>query len=250
MKGKLLLETYLERLRLPAMLASFEELARQAVQANQSHEGFLLALAEQEIAQREQNALKTRVKNARFPVHKSLDQFDFSALPHLNKAKVVELAQGSYIEKRENVILLGNSGTGKTHLATALGVSACEIGYRVRFFTAAGLINGLLEAQAALRLSHLERALARTHVLILDEVGYVPFSEKGAQLLFQTVSAGYERQSLVLTSNLEFSQWPQMFGSEQLTGALLDRLTHHAHIITMNGESYRFKESMKRKEKS
>src|SRR3974377_550966 len=157
-------------------------------------------------------------------------------------------APGGYREKRENLILMGNSGTGKTHLATALGLIACQQGRKVRFFTAAGLINLLTEDQGGLRLSHLERSLAQMDLLIIDEIGYVPFSEKGAQLFFQVAAQSYERQSLIMTTNLDFSQWPQVFGSEQLTGALLDRLTHHAHILSMNGESFRFRESMSKKE--
>jgi DNA replication protein DnaC len=199
-----------------------------------------------EAQQREENAHQKRLRMARFPVIKSLDQFDFTAVPSLNKARVLDLAQGDYLDKRENLILMGNSGTGKTHLATALGLIACQ-GRKVRFLTAAGLINLLAEAQAGLRLSHLERNLAQMDLLIIDEIGYVPFSEKGAQLFFQVVAQSYERQSLIMTTNLEFSQWPQVFGSEQLTGALLDRLTHHAHILTMNGESFRFRESMSKK---
>ena len=158
-----------------------------------------------------------------------------------------DLAQGEYLSKRENLILMGNSGTGKTHLATALGLIACQQGKKVRFFTAAGLITRLTEAQTSLRLSHLERSLAQMDLLIIDEIGYVPFSEKGAQFFFQVVAQSYERQSLIMTTNLDFSHWPQVFGSEQLTGALLDRLTHHAHILAMNGESFRFRESMSRK---
>jgi len=248
MEKGMLLEAYLKRLRLPAIGRHYQELARQAAQGNLPYEAFLLALVEIEAQQREENAHQKRLRMARFPVLKTLDQFDFTALPTLNKARVLDLAQGSYLEKRENLILMGNSGTGKTHLATALGLLACQQGRKVRFFTAAGLINLLTEAQAGLRLSHLERSLAQMDLLIIDEIGYVPFSEKGAQLFFQVAAQSYERQSLIMTTNLDFSQWPQVFGSEQLTGALLDRLTHHAHILTMNGESFRFRESMSRKE--
>ena len=247
MEKSMLLEAYLKRLRLPAIGRHYQELARQAAQGNLPYEAFLLALVEMEAQQREENAHQKRLRMARFPVIKSLDQFDFTTLPSLNKALVLDLAQGGYLDKRENLILMGNSGTGKTHLATALGLIACQQGRKVRFFTAAGLINLLTEAQASLRLSYLERSLAQMDVLILDEIGYVPFSEKGAQLFFQVAAQSYERQSLIMTTNLDFSQWPQVFGSEQLTGALLDRLTHHAHILTMNGESFRFRESMSKK---
>jgi DNA replication protein DnaC len=247
MEKSMLLEAYLKRLRLPAIGRHYQELARQAAQGNLPYEAFLLALVEIEAQQREENAHQKRLRMARFPVIKSLDQFDFTTLPSLNKAMVLDLAQGGYLDKRENLILMGNSGTGKTHLATALGLIACQQGRKVRFFTAAGLINQLTEAQASLRLSYLERTLAQMDLLIIDEIGYVPFSEKGAQLFFQVAAQSYERQSLIMTTNLDFSQWPQVFGSEQLTGALLDRLTHHAHILTMNGESFRFRESMGKK---
>jgi DNA replication protein DnaC len=249
MEHQMLLEAYLKRLKLPAMLTHYQEMARQAEQGSQTFEGYLLALSELETHQREENAYKRRVSQARFPLLKTLDRFDFSAIPTLNKAGVLHLAQGEYIGKKENLLLMGNSGTGKTHLATALGLSACEQGKNVRFFTAAGLINQLTEAQAGLRLSQVQRALAKLDLLIIDEIGYVPFSERGAELFFQVVTDSYERQSIIMTTNLDFSKWPQVFHSEQLTGALLDRLTHHAHILTMNGESYRFKQSMSKKKK-
>ena len=247
MEKSMLLEAYLKRLRLPAIGRHYQELARQAAQGNLPYEAFLLALVEIEAQQREENAHQKRLRMARFPVIKSLDQFDFTAVPSLNKALVLDLAQGGYLDKRENLILMGNSGTGKTHLSTALGLIACQQGRKVRFFTAAGLINQLTEAQASLRLSYLERTLAQMDLLIIDEIGYVPFSEKGALFFFQVVAQSYERQSLIMTTNLDFSQWPQVFGSEQLTGALLDRLTHHVHILTMNGGSFRFRESMSKK---
>jgi DNA replication protein DnaC len=249
MEHQMLLEAYLKRLKLPAMLTHYQEMARQAEHGSQTYEGYLLALSELETHQREENAYKRRVSQARFPLLKTLDRFDFSAIPSLNKATVLHLAQGEYIEKKENLLLMGNSGTGKTHLATALGLIACQQGKNVRFLTAAGLINQLTEAQAALRLSQVQRVLAKLDLLIIDEIGYVPFSERGAELFFQVVADSYERQSIIMTTNLDFSKWPQVFHSEQLTGALLDRLTHHAHILTMNGESYRFKQSMSRKKK-
>ena len=249
MEHQMLLESYLKRLKLPTMLTHYQEVARQAEQGNRTYEGYLLALSELETNQREENAFKRRISQARFPLLKTLDQFDFTAIPSLNKAKVLHLAQGEYIGKKENLLLMGNSGTGKTHLATALGLTACQQAKNVRFFTAAGLINQLSEAQAGLRLSQVQRALTRLDLLIIDEIGYVPFSEKGAELFFQVVADSYERQSIIMTTNLDFSKWPEVFRSEQLTGALLDRLTHHAHILTMNGESYRFKQSMSRKKK-
>jgi len=224
-------------------------LAAACAKDNGDYVTFLLRLVEREALDREKRSAERRVKNARFPVIKTLDTFDFQTQPSIRQKQVRELMTGEYVDRRENVLFVGNSGTGKTHLATALGLIACQQGKKVRFFTAAGLITRLAEAQTSLRLSHLERSLAQMDVLIIDEIGYVPFSEKGAQLLFQVVAQSYERQSLIMTTNLDFSQWPQVFGSEQLTGALLDRLTHHAHILAMNGESFRFRESMGKKER-
>ena len=162
----------------------------------------------------------------------------------------MELSRGSFVERRENVIFIGSYGTGKTHLAIALGVAACRQGKRVRFYTAAGLINELLEAQAQLRGGKLEASLAKCDLIILDELGFVPFSKEGAEALFTFCSSRYERGSLIITTNLDFIRWKEIFGDEALTGALLDRLTHRCHILEMNGDSYRFKESLRRKEKA
>jgi DNA replication protein DnaC len=193
---------------------------------------------ELEAQQREENAHQKRLRLDRFPLIKTLDPFDFTCVPSLNKAKVLSMTQGDYLERRENPILMGNSGTGRTHLAMALGLMACQLGKKVRFLTAAGLINQLADAQAGLRLSHLEKNLSQMDLLIIDEVGYVPFSKKGAQLFFQVVAQSYERQSLIVTTNLEFSQWPQVFGSEQLTGALLDNLNPLIKRVSLLGASH------------
>jgi DNA replication protein DnaC len=250
MANDLLIRSYLKRLRLPVIAQSYTRLAKEAAAHNQTFQDYLFALLEGEVLQREENAQKLRLSRARFPVIKTLDSFDFAAIPALNKALVVELSRGSYVEQRQNVIFIGSYGTGKTHLSIALGVSACRQGKRVRFYTAAGLINELLEAHAQLRISKLEASLAKCDLIILDELGFVPFSKEGAEALFTFCSSRYERGSLVITTNLDFARWKEVFGDEALTGALLDRLTHRCHILEMNGESYRFKESLRRKEKT
>jgi DNA replication protein DnaC len=249
MSGNILLESYLKRLRLPTIAQNYARLAEEASVNNQTYADYLLALMEGEVVQREENTQKLRLSKARFPVMKTLDAFDFSAIPSLNKALVLELSRGSYIDKRENIIFIGSYGTGKTHLAISLGVNACREGKRVRFYTAAGLINELLEAQAQLRLGKLEASLARYDLIILDELGFVPFSKEGAEALFTFCSGRYERGSVIITTNLDFARWKEIFGDEALTGALLDRLTHRCHIIEMNGDSYRFKENLKRRKK-
>ena len=248
MSGDILIKSYLKRLRLPVIAQSYSRLAKEAAAHNQSFQDYLLALLEGEVQQREDNAQKLRLTKAHFPVLKALDTFEFSAIPSLNKALVLELSRGNYIQLKENVIFIGSYGTGKTHLATSLGVCACRQGKRVRFYTAINLINELLEAQAQLRLSKLEAHLAKYELIILDELGFIPFSKEGAEALFSFCSARYERGSLLITTNLEFARWKEIFGDEALTGALLDRLTHHCHIIDMSGDSYRFKESLKKKE--
>jgi len=245
----LLILSHLKRLCLPVIAQNYTRLAQEAAAHNQTFQDYLLALLEAEVVQRDENAQKLRLSRAHFPVIKLFDSFDFGAIPSLNKALVVELSRCGFIERRENVILIGGYGTGKSHLAIALGITACRQGKRVRFYTAAGLINELLEAQAQLRSGKLEASLAKCHLIIIDELGFVPFSKEGAEALFTFCSSRYERGSLAITTNLDFVRWKEIFGDEALTGALLDRLTHRCHILEMNGESYRFKESMKRKEK-
>ncbi|BCV23387.1 IS21-like element helper ATPase IstB [Gelria sp. Kuro-4] len=207
-----------------------------------------LSRSRKEIIGREERSLRRRLKTARFPLTKTLADFDFAAIPSLNKNKVLLLGQCEFIRQKENVILLGNSSTGKTHLAIAFGICACRQGLRVRFFTASELANELLEAQQEYRLSKLEKSWLSHDLIILDELGYVPFTRTGAELLFQFCASRYERGSMIITTNLEFDKWTEVFGNESLTAALLDRLTHRAHILLMNGESYRFRESMRRRE--
>ncbi len=185
----------------------------------------------------------TSIRAARFPAVKSLDTFDFLAIPSVNKALVVELARCEYIERRENAIAVGNSGTGKTHIALGLGLAACQRGMSVGFTTAASLVHELMEARDERRLLNLQRQLSRLNLLIIDELGFVPLSPTGAELLFEVFSQRYERGSILVTTNLPFDEWTEVFGSERLTGALLDRLTHHVHILEMNGDSYRLKGS-------
>ena len=208
---------------------------------------FLLRLTELELLDRERRATERRIHQARFPVVKSLDTFEFPAIPSLNKALVLELARSEFLLHRENVLLLGNSGTGKTHLALALGLSACQRGHRVRFTTAAAMVHELLEAKDEKRLLRYQKQMASYELLIVDELGFVPLSKSGAELLFEVFSQRYERGSTLVTSNLPFQEWTEVLGSERLTGALLDRLTHHVHILEMNGESYRLKQSKRKR---
>lgn len=246
MSSNLLIEAHLKRLKLPAIARSYEAMAREAAAANQTFEGYLLALLEQEVRQRDENLQRSRLQSARFPAIKTLDEFKFSAIPDLNKARVLHLAQGEYADRRENILLIGNNGTGKTHLAISLGICACRQGRRVRFVTAPALVNELTEARKEYRLSRVEAYYQRVEILILDELGFVPFARDGAELFFNLCAARYERRTTILTSNLEFSRWPEVLGDDTLAGALVDRLTHHAHIIQVNGESYRFRESLQR----
>jgi len=245
----LLLKANLKQLRLPTMSAEYAKLAREAAAANEGYPEYLLRLTELEVSARSANALKARIKQAGFPVLKDFDTYDFSALPHLSKPKVLELARGEWIDQHANCCLVGNPGTGKTHLAIALGLAACRQGRRVRFFTSASLVMQLEEAQKAYQLDRFLGHLDKADLLICDELGYLSFSRTGAELLFQVFADRYERASLLVTSNLPFSDWGQVFQGERMTAALLDRLTHRCHIFEMNGESYRFRESVKASKK-
>lgn len=240
---QLLLDHHLKALRLPTMLREYDKVAQQCAAEAADYLRFLLRLVELELLDRDRRAIERRIKAARFDAIKTLDTFDFLAIPSLNKQLVLDLARCDYIDRRENVLALGNSGTGKTHVALALGFAACQKGYRVRFATAAVLVHELIEARDEKRLLRLQKQLAADQLLIVDELGFVPLSKTGAELLFEIFSQRYEHGATLVTSNLPFDQWTEVLGSERLTGALLDRLTHHVHILEMNGESYRLKES-------
>jgi DNA replication protein DnaC len=243
----LLVKANLKQLKLPAMLAEWEKLAREAADRDEPYDAYLLRLTELEVAARSANAVAARIRAAVFPVLKDFDTFDFTAVPGVSKQKVLELARGEWVEQHFNCCLIGGSGTGKTHLATAWGLALCRLGKRVRFATAAGLVTVLEEAQQQHRLDRVLTALDRLDLLIVDELGYLSFSRAGAELLFQVFADRYERRSLLITSNLPFGEWGQVFQGERMTAALLDRLTHRCHLFDMNGESYRFRESMKAK---
>jgi DNA replication protein DnaC len=243
---QILLAHHLKALKLPTFLREYEKVARQCAAEGVDHIRYLLRLVELELIERERRTVERRIREAKFSAVKSLDSFDFLALPSLNKPLVLELARCEYIARRENIIALGNSGTGKTHIALGLGLAACQKGLSVGFVTAAALVHELIEARDEKRLLRYQRQLAGHKLLIIDELGYVPLSQTGAELLFEVFSQRYERGSTIVTSNLPFDEWTSVFGSERLTGALLDRLTHHVHILEMNGESYRLAESRKR----
>jgi DNA replication protein DnaC len=227
MESTMLLETYLKQLRLPTFLHNYGKFAEDAARANLSYDRYLLALAEQEVAQRDENRKIRRIKGARFPVLKELADFDFSCVPSLSKQRVLELARGEYLSKAESILLVGSPGLGKTHVATSL-------------------VNELIQAQDEHELPKFLATALRHRLIVLDELGFIPFSPIGAQLIFQFCSTLYERVSMIVTTNLRFADWTQIFGDERLTAALLDRLTHKAHILEFTGESYRFRQRMQR----
>lgn len=243
----ILLSHYLKALKLPSFQREYQKLARLCATEGVDHVGYLTRLAELEMIERDRRKVERRIKAAKFPVVKSLDSFDFTAIPKLNKMQVLELARCEWIERRENVIALGPSGTGKTHVALGLGLAACQKGLSVGFTTAAALVSEMMEARDERRLLRLQKQMAGYQILIIDELGFVPLSKTGAELLFELISQRYERGATLITSNLPFDEWTETLGSERLTGALLDRITHHVSILEMNGDSYRLAQSRARK---
>ena len=245
-KSLVLLKHHMKVLRLPTVASECEKVAARCATDNVDHLTYLLQLLELELLDREKRSADRRLKAARFPTIKTFENFDFAARPSVNKMLIAELARCEYIDKRENILMIGNPGTGKSHLAIALAAEACARGYRVRFFRTTELVTALIEARNELSFLRLKSQLAKLDLLVLDELGYVPASKVGAELLFDVVSTAYERTSLIVTSNLPFESWTEVLGSERLTGATLDRLTHRCRIIETKGESYRLQDAKAR----
>ena len=237
-------------LHLPTVAAQFARLTEQALTQQQPHGRYLEALLGAELEERERNAVARRISEARLPRVKTLDEFDFSQVPQVPAARVRQLAEGEYLARAEPVILLGEPGTGKTHLATGLALAACRQRKRVRFATAAALVNELVEAKHHNELSRVLGRWSRVDLIVLDELGYVPLAEVGAELLFQLISERAEKTAVIVTTNLPFSEWPQVFPNARLCKAMLDRLTDRAHIIETGTESYRFRRTLERRKKS
>lgn len=237
-------------LHLPTVAAQFARLTEQALTQQQPHGRYLEALLGAELEERERNAVARRISEARLPRVKTLDEFDFSQVPQVPATRVRQLAEGEYLARAEPVILLGEPGTGKTHLATGLALAACRQRKRVRFATAAALVNELVEAKHHNELSRVLSRWSRVELIVLDELGYVPLAEIGAELLFQLISERAEKTAVIVTTNLPFSEWPQVFPNARLCKAMLDRLTDRAHIIETGTESYRFRRTLERRKKS
>ena len=246
---KALLIENLKILRLSTMTRNLKSITRQAKQEKLSYEEFLLNLSEAEVQTRQENGRKRRLREAKFPILKPMETFKFDAAPELDVRLIKELSNCGYVQKNRNIIFVGKSGTGKTHLATALGMEACKQGFRTRFVTGCGLANELIEARDEKILGRVVKRYAGYGLLIIDELGYVPFSKEGAQLIFQVLAERHERKPVMITTNMGFGDWTQIFGDPSMTAALLDRVTHKAHVINCTWESYRLKETLKGKHK-
>ena len=249
MKEAILLELRenLKALKLSAMAGSIEIHLRQAKEAGIGYDEFLLELTAVELQARSENRLTRRIREAKFPLLKPMETFDLDAVPDLDIRLFRELTGCGYIKEHKNIIFLGRSGTGKTHMATAVGIEACKNNYRTRFISCYGLVNELIEAREERDLRRLLQRYTRYDLLVLDELGYIPFSKEGSELLFQVLAERHERGSIIITTNLGFADWTQVFGDPVMTAALLDRLTHKAHIINCNWQSYRLKDTLKKK---
>ncbi len=247
---KVLLSENLKQLKLSTMLRNLESGIRQAREGRCEYEDFLLNLTEIELRARSENREKRRLKDAKFPLMKPLEIFEMESAAGIDGRLIGELAACEFITKCRNVIFLGKSGTGKTHLATGLGTEACKMGFRTRFVTGCGLSNELIEARDEKVLSRVIRRYANYDLLIIDELGYVPFSKEGAELLFQVLAERHERKPVIITTNKSFGNWTEVFGDASLTAALLDRVTHKAHVIHCEWESYRLKESLSMQERA
>lgn len=243
------LQANLKALNLSQMVRNLEGFLRQSRESGIGYDEFLLELTAAELHARAESRLSRRIREAKFPLLKSMESFDLAAVPELDIRLFRDLAGGDFIKERKNVIFLGRSGTGKTHMATALGIEACRNNYRTRFITCYGLVNELIEARQEKTLQRLLQRYARYELVILDELGYIPFSKEGSELLFQVLAERHERGSVMITTNLGFADWTQVFGDPVMTAALLDRLTHKARIINCNWDSFRLKQSLREKSK-
>jgi len=238
---------YCKAVRVPAIGANFIALAEQAVRENQSHIRYLEALLAMESEDRDRHAIENRLRDAQLPRLKTLEEFDFSKAPQIQASKIRELAEGGYIQRSEPVVLIGECGTGKTHLATGLCLAACRQKRRVRFVTAAALVNELVEAKQNLQVKRMMTRWQKYELIAIDEVGYVPLADIGAEFLFQVISDRAERAALIVTTNLPFSEWTSVFPNPRLCKALLDRITDRAHIIETGTESFRFRRTMEKR---
>jgi DNA replication protein DnaC len=247
--GLVRIQQQCKQLRLPAMAGQCGPLAQVAERERHSYLGYLEALLAAEVEEREQHTIAHRLREAHFPRVKTLEEFDFSQAPAVSATQLAELAAGGYIERAEPVVFIGDSGTGKTHLLTGLCVAACRQRRRVRFTTAAALVNELVEAKQQLQLRRVLGRWARYDVIALDEVGYVPLAEVGAEFLFQVIAERAEKATVLLTTNLPFSEWTQVIPNARLCKALLDRITDRAHIIETGTESYRFRRTLERRQR-